>query len=116
MIGKASQNLIRHANKFGPKHFQNVRNSLQLAFNTSSMSPPKQIETLSPEAALDTLARTTKEAELMYAVKDGQITLSVGKEDPNTEDYSNFTKNSPHGAWLNLYFPISKDARLRHQY
>lgn len=24
--------------------------------------------------------------------------------------------NSPYGAWLNLYFPIGKDARLRREY
>lgn len=83
MIGTASQNLIKHANKYGPKHFQNVRNSLQFAFNTSSMSPPKQVETLTPAQALEALERTTKAAELMYAVKDGQIALSVAGKNRN---------------------------------
>ena len=59
------QNLsLASAFKFGPKHYNNVRNSINFAFNASRMSPPANIKTLQSQEALATLKTCRKSFEL----------------------------------------------------
>ena len=91
--------------KYGPKHFNSVRSSINFAFNSSRMGHPAKVKTLTSVEAFAELATCRKQFEMLYCIQGGQVSLSMaGEKHPS---------NSPFGAWMSLYFPIGKDLKLR---
>ncbi len=59
---------FKDAFKFGPKHYLNVRSSINYAFNSSRMQPPPKVRTLSKDEALKDLSITGKQFEILYCL------------------------------------------------
>jgi hypothetical protein len=94
--------------KISPQHFQNIRMSMQYAYNSSMMQAPTQLRSLTPEQALLKLPLAAQEYGTKHAIQEGQVHVTVA--DMGVKSYS------PYGSWLNMYFPFGKDEALRGQF
>ena len=101
---------MANAFKFGPKHFNNVRNSINFAFNSSRMTPPANVKNFKGTEALESLKHCCKQFELLYCLQGEQVQLSKVCES------AGYPANSPYGAWMSLNFPIGESISLRNQY
>ena len=102
---------MAHAFRYGPKHFNNVRNSINFAFNSSRMAVPQSVKKVTGDEIIDTLPHCRKQFELMYSLQADQV-----KPSKVADEEQLVPANSPHGAWMSLYFPIGEDLSLRNQY
>lgn len=59
---------VGSAFRFGPKHFNNVRNSINFAFNSSPMAEPASVKWLTGQQALGKLRACGKQFELLYSL------------------------------------------------
>jgi hypothetical protein len=91
--------------KISTQHFQNIRTSMQFAFNSSMMPAPSHVKSLTTEEACARLPFSSQDYSIKHAIKEGQVGVSVANE--------NIPPHSPFGSWMNMYFPFSKDADLR---
>ena len=64
---------LKNAFKFGPKHYLNVRNSINFAFNSSRMGAPTTVKSHRAQEALDRLPNVQKQFELLYCLQDEQV-------------------------------------------
>lgn len=60
---------MANAFKYGPKHYLNVRSSINFAFNSSRMQQPAEVKSLNSSEALENLKICRKQFELMYCLQ-----------------------------------------------